>query len=165
MAPRWWVSWILAQHAQQATRKKRPSLWHYIDCTHTVIICSSNTDSTMPTPHSASVPWLTCIPMEDSFRLGTGATRGSSTTRLPLLNPDFRHSCWTTESLVSVEALAVAGMTGSLGVAMGVGMMCGGRGIPRAKLLARVLSRLSEELLWAWLDWLLTSDLRSCWSR
>ncbi len=69
------------------------------------------------------------------------------------------------ESLVSVEALEVVGAIGSLGVAMGVGMMCGGRGIPRARLLARVLSRLSEELLCAWLDWLLTSDLRSCWSR
>lgn len=69
------------------------------------------------------------------------------------------------ESLVSVEALEVVGASGSLGVAMGVGMMCGGRAIPLARLLARVLSRLSEELLCAWLDWLLTSDLRSCWSR
>lgn len=141
-------------------------LWHCINCTHTAyIICSSSTDSTMSTLHSKTVTWPTCMPMEDSFRLGTGATRGSSATRLTLFNPDFTNSCWTTESLVSVEALAVAGMTGSLGVAMGVGMMCGRRGIPRAKLLARVLSRLSEELLWAWLDWLLTSDLLSCWSR
>lgn len=89
----------------------------------------------------------TCIPMEDSFRLGTGATRGSSATRFPLIIPNFRDSCWTAESLVSVEALEVVGAMGSLGVAMGVGMMCGGRGIPRARLLARVLSRLSEELL------------------
>lgn len=87
------------------------------------------------------------MPMEDSFRLGTGATRGSSATRFPLFNPDFRDSCWMTESLVSVEALEVVGAIGSLGVAMGVGMMCGGRGMPRARLLARVLSRLSEELL------------------
>lgn len=100
--------------------------------------------------------------MEDSLRLGAGATRGSSATRFTLFNSDFRESCWSTESLVSVAALAVAGASGSLGVAMGVGMMCGGRGIPRAKLLARVLSRLSDELLCAWLDWLLTSDLRSC---
>lgn len=89
----------------------------------------------------------TCIPMEDSFRLGTGATSGSSAARFPLIYPDFRDSCWTTESLVSVEALAVDGRIGSLGVAIGVGIMCGGRGIPRARLLARVLSRLSEELL------------------
>lgn len=67
--------------------------------------------------------------------------------------------------MVSVEALAVLGVIGSLGVAMGMGMMCGGRGMPRARLLARVLSRLSDELLWAWLDWLLTSDLLSCWSK
>lgn len=87
------------------------------------------------------------MPMEDSFRLGTGATRGSSATRFPLFNPDFKDSCWTTESLVSVEALAVVGAIGSLGVAIGVGMICGGRGIPRARLFARVLSRLSEELL------------------
>lgn len=87
------------------------------------------------------------MPMEESFRLGTGTTRGSSAARFPLLNPDFRGSCWTTESLVSVEAFAVAGAIGSLGVAIGVGMMCGGRGMPRARLLARVLSRLSEELL------------------
>lgn len=89
----------------------------------------------------------TCIPIEESFRLGTGATKGSSATKFPLLGPDFRDSLWTTESLVSVEALAVLGMIGSLGVATGIGMMCGGRGIPRARLLARVLSRLSEELL------------------
>lgn len=87
------------------------------------------------------------MPMEDSLRLGTGATKDSSATRFPLLDPDFRDSFRTTESLVSVEALAVLEMIGSLGVAMGVGMMCGGRGIPRARLLARVLSRLSEELL------------------
>lgn len=84
------------------------------------------------------------MPMEESFRLGTGATRGSSATRLALL--DFRLSC-RMESLVSVAAFEVVGATGSRGVAMGVGMMCGGRGMPRAKLLARVLSRLSEELL------------------
>lgn len=105
------------------------------------------------------------MPMEDSFLLGTGATRGSSATRFTLIIPDFRDSFWMTASIVSVEALEVVGAIGSLGIAMGVGMMCGGRGIPRAKLLARVLSRLSEELLWAWLDWLLTSDLLSCWSR
>lgn len=85
--------------------------------------------------------------MEDSFRRGIGATSGSSATRLPLLNPDLGGSCWMAESLVSVEALEVVGAIGSRGVAMGVGMMCGGRGMPRAKLLARVLSRLSEELL------------------
>lgn len=33
------------------------------------------------------------MPMEDSFRLGTGATMGSSAVRLTLLNPDFRESC------------------------------------------------------------------------
>lgn len=87
------------------------------------------------------------MPMEDSFRLGTGATKGSSAARFPLFNPDFSDSCWITESLVSVEALKVMGAIGSLGMAMGVGMMCGGRGMPRARLLARVLSRLSEELL------------------
>lgn len=85
------------------------------------------------------------MPMDESFRLGTGATRGSSAARPPLFNPDL--SRWTAESLVSVEALEVEGVTGSLGMAMGVGMMCGGRGMPLAKLLARVLSRLSEELL------------------
>lgn len=87
------------------------------------------------------------MPMEESFRLGTGATRGSSATRWPLFIPDFRVSCWMAESLVSVEALEVVRVIGSRGVAMGVGMMCGGRGIPRARLLARVLSRLSDELL------------------
>lgn len=85
--------------------------------------------------------------MEDSFLLCTGATKGSSATRFLLLDPDFTDSFWTTESLVSVEALAVLGVIGSLGVAMGMGMMCGGRGMPRARLLARVLSRLSDELL------------------
>lgn len=103
--------------------------------------------------------------MEESLRLGTGGTKASSAARLPLLEPDFRNSLWTPESLVSVEALAVLEAAGSLVVATGVAMMCGSRGIPRARLLARVLSRLSEELLWAWLDWLLTSDLRSCWSK
>lgn len=103
--------------------------------------------------------------MEESLRLGTGGMKTSSAVRLPLLEPDFRNSFWTPESLVSVEALAVLEAAASLVVATGVAMMCGGRGIPRARLLARVLSRLSEELLWAWLDWLLTSDLRSCWSR
>lgn len=85
--------------------------------------------------------------MEDSFLLCTGATKGSSAVRFPLLDPGFTDSFWTTESLVSVEALAVLGVIGSLGVATGIGMMCGGRGMPRARLLARVLSRLSEELL------------------
>lgn len=116
-----------------------------------MLICGNSTDSTVPALFNATVPSPTCMPMEDSFRLGTGATRGSSATRFPLINPDpnpdLRDSCCTAESLVSVEALEVVGTIGSLGVAMGVGMMCGGRGIPRARLLARVLSRLSEELL------------------
>lgn len=85
------------------------------------------------------------MPMEESFRLGTGATRGSSAARPTLIKPDL--SLWMAESLVSVEALEVEGPTGSLGMAMGVGMMCVGRAMPLAKLLARVLSRLSEELL------------------
>lgn len=85
--------------------------------------------------------------MDESFRLGTGATKGSSTTRFPLLDPGFVESYWTTESFVSVEALTVDGPMGSLVVAKGVGKMCDGRGKPLARLLARVLSRLSEELL------------------
>lgn len=105
------------------------------------------------------------MPMEDSFRLGTDASRVSSASRLDLVIPDLLKSGWTAESPVSVAAFAVMGAMGSLGMAMGVGMMCGGRRMPRARLLARVLSRLSEELLCAWLDWLLTSDRRSCWSR
>lgn len=132
-----------------------------------IFIYSNTTDWSIPTLITERVkgPLLTCIPMEDSFLLCTGTTKGSSAVRFPLLDPDFTASLWTTESLVSVEALAVLGVIGSLGVATGIGMMCGGRGMPRARLLARVLSRLSEELLWAWLDWLLTSDLLSCWSK
>lgn len=83
--------------------------------------------------------------MEESFRLGAGATRGSSAARPTLINPGL--SLWTAESLVSVDALEVDEPAGSLGMATGVGMMCAGRGMPLARLLARVLSRLSEELL------------------
>lgn len=93
----------------------------------------------------ASAAPFTWIPMEESFRLGTGATKGCSAASPPVINPDF--SLWTAESLVSVDALEVDGVTGSLGMAMAVGMMCAGRGMPLAKLLARVLSTLSEELL------------------
>lgn len=89
------------------------------------------------------------MPIEESFLLGAVSVWGS-----PRVRAGLRLSFWGRQIREG----------GSLGVGMGTGAAVGTGGLlPFVRLVARVLHRLSEELLRP--DWLLASLRRSCPSR